>query len=174
MATTSANSPPMATTSAKARPSATPSSPPGFPPQPQYRYPEIRKKKRPEISVSLIGIPNYPNPTILDANLYALSRTFNDADLEPTSNDQLRALLAMDPNGHLEAKPDATTFTTSHGLIYEFGHGRNRCVPDKCMLRTQEMMAHNCGYHRQFYRPYNFQICGSSCSGSLCNCLLYY
>ena len=122
----------------------------------------------------MIGIPNYPNPTILDANLYALSHTFNDADLQPTSNDQLRTLLAMDPSGKLDARPDATTFTTSQGLVYEFGHGRNRCVPDMCMLKTQDMMAHNCGYHRQFYRPYDFQICGSSCSGSLCNCLLYY
>ena len=173
MATTSANPPPMATPSARARPSATPSSPPGFPPQPHYRYPGIFKPKPPDIKVSLTTVPD-PNPTILTANIYALSTAFNNADLYPTTNQELHALVELDPDGRVVPGDNATTYRTSQGLVYEFGHGRNRCVPDKCMLRTQEMMPHNCGFHRQFYRPYDFQICGSSCSGSLCNCLNYY
>ena len=166
---------PSATPPPIARPSATQSSPPGFPQRPQYRYPDIFKKdKRPEISVSLISTP-YPNPTILAANHFALSQAFNDADLQPTPNQEVRALLAVDPGGRVAAGAgNVNVFKTSGGLVYEFGHGRHRCVPDKCMLKTQDQMANNCGYHRQFYRPYDFQICGSSCSGSLCSCLNFY
>ena len=187
MASPSAKSPQMATPSARARTSAsppartsaTPSSPPGFPPQPQYLprphpHAGIFKPKRPEISVSLTTIP-YKNPTILDANIYALSQAFSDADLLPTSNQEVRALLEADPGGRVEPGVDnVTRFRTSGGLVYEFGHGRNRCVPDKCMLVTQDQMPHNCGYHRQWYRPYNFLICGPSCPGSFCRCLENY
>ena len=182
-ASPSAKSPSMATPSARrsasppARTSATPSSPPGFPPQPQYHphpHAGIFKPKRPEISVSLTTIP-YRNPTILDANLYALSNAFNDADLLPTTNQEVHALLEADPGGRVEpGVNNVTRFRTSGGLVYEFGHGRNRCVPDKCMLVTQDQMPHNCGYHRQWYRPYNFQICGPRCPGSFCGCMENY
>ena len=177
--------PPPARPSAQTRPpqgrtSPTPSSPPGFPIKPQYqsahlRYPGLFKtNKRPEISVSLVSLPD-PNPSILDANIYALRKAFNDADVQLTTNQQLRALLKIDPEGRVEPGiNNATTFKTSQGLVYEFGHGRSRCVPDQCMLRTQDEMPNNCGFHNQFYRPYNFQICGSSCAGSLCKCLQYY
>ena len=171
---------PQARTSATTPPPPSPPSPPGFPIQPQYRqlynrHPELFKiKKRPEIKVSLVSLPD-PNPNILTANHYALGKAFNDADLQPTSNDELRALLTVDPNGKVvPGNKNATTFKTSHGFVYEFGHGRNRCVPDQCMLRTQEEMPNNCGYHNQFYRPHNFQICGPSCSGALCSCLQFY
>ena len=124
--------------------------------------------------MSLATIPD-PKPTILSANIYAISHAFNDADLQPTTNQEVRALLHADPGGRVATGADKVTrFTTSSGLVYEFGHGRNRCVPDRCMLVTQDMMPNNCGYHRQFYRPYNFLICGPSCSGSLCGCLDYY
>ena len=176
--------PPQARTSAfpsSARPSAPssprPISPPGFPPQPQFKHPHagIFKPKRPEISVSLTTIPYQPNPTILDANLYALSQAFNDADLLPTSNQEVRALLDADPGGRVEPGADnVTRFRTSGGLTYDFRHGRNRCVPDLCMLVTQDQMPHNCGYHRQWYRPYNFTVCGPSCPGSFCKCLEFY
>ena len=173
---------PQARTSAppsSARPPApsVPTSPPGFPPQPQYKHPQagIFKPKRPEISVSLTTIPHLPNPTILDANLYALSNAFHDADLLPTSNHEVRALLEADPGGRVEPGADnVTRFRTSAGLLYDFRHGRNRCVPDLCMLVTQDQMPHNCGYHRQWYRPHNFTICGPSCPGSFCKCLEFY
>ena len=171
--------PPPARPSARAPPpgrtSPSSPSPPGFPLQPQHRYQDLLKpNRRPEIKVSLVSLPD-PNPSILDANLYAIGNTFNNADLQPTTNDELRALLQIDPNGRVEpGMNNATTFKTSQGLVYEFGHGRNRCLPDQCMLRTQDQMPNNCGYHNQFYRPYNFIICGSSCSGSLCSCLQYY
>ena len=157
-------------------PSPRPTSPPGFHPQPQYAHPHagIFKPKRPEISVSLTTIP-YRNPTILDANLYALSQTFNDADLLPTSNQEVRSLLEADPGGRVEPGADnVTRFRTSGGLMYDFRHGRNRCVPDMCMLVTQDKMPHNCGYHRQWYRPHNFQICGPRCPGSFCSCMEFY
>ena len=160
--------------------SPSPPSPPGFPVQPQYwhlyhRHPELFKiKKRPEIKVSLVSLPD-PNPSILTANHYALSTAFNDADIQPTSNQELRTLLEIDPKGKVEpGTKNATTFKTSHGFVYEFGHGRNRCMPDQCMLKTQEEMPNNCGFHNQFYRPYNFQVCGPSCSGALCSCLQFY
>ena len=191
-ATPSAKSSPMATPSARARPSApppsarpsasppparpsaSPSSPPGFPPKPSYNYPNIIKPKRPEISVSLTKIPD-PNPTILTANIFALSETFHDADLQPKVNQEVHVLLQADPGGRIAPSVNnVTSFKTSGGLVYEFGHGREKCVPDKCMLRTQDRMPHNCGYHNQWYRPYNFQICGPSCSGSFCSCLNFY
>ena len=107
--------------------------------------------------------------------IYALSQAFNDADLLPTSNQEVRALLEADPGGRVEPGADnVTRFRTSGGLLYDFRHGRNRCVPDMCMLVTQDKMPHNCGYHRQWYRPYNFQICGPRCPGSFCNCMEYY
>ena len=170
-------SPPPARPSAPLAPpgrtSPTPPSPPGFPIN--YRYPEMFKpKKRPEISVSLFSLP-VPNANILTANHYALSNTFNDADLQPTSNQELRALLEIDPKGKVEAgTKSATMFKTSQGFVYEFGHGHNRCNPDQCMVKTQDEMANNCGYHDQFYKPYNFQVCGPSCSGALCHCLQFY
>ena len=176
-ATPSANARPLASSPA-ARPSATPSSPPGFPPKPQFHphhpHAGIFKPKRPKISVSLTTIP-YRNPSILDANLYALSQAFYDADLLPTPNQEVRALLEADPGGRVEPGADnVTKFRTSGGLVYQFVHGRNRCVPDKCMLVTQDQMPHNCGYHRQWYRPYNFLICGPSCPGSFCSCMENY
>ena len=154
--------------------SPSPPSPPGFPVQPQYRQALFKTQKRPELSVSLVSLPD-PNPSILTANHYALSNAFNDADLQPTSNQELRSLLEINPQGRVEpGSKNATIFKTSQGFVYEFGHGRNRCVPDKCMLKTQEEMANNCGFHNQFYRPYNFQVCGPSCSGALCPCLQFY
>ena len=171
----SSKSSPKATPSASARPSATPSSPPGFPPQPQYQYPNIFKPKRPEISVSLVNVPNHPNASVLTANIYALSNTFHDADLQHSSNQEVRVLLQADPGGRVEPGADnVTKFRTSGGLVYDFRHGRNRCAPDLCMLVTQDEMPHNCGYHRQWYRPYNFTICGPSCPGSFCRCLEFY
>ena len=99
---------------------SSPSSLLGFPPQPQYRYPGITKHRKPEITVSLTTIPD-PNPSILTANIYALTNTFHDANLQPTSNQEVRVLLHADPGGRVEPGMDnVTRFRTSGGLMYEF------------------------------------------------------
>ena len=79
-------------TSPSARLLTTPRSPPGFPKQPQYNYPNIRNPKvRPEISISLTTIPD-PNPSILTANIYALSEAFHDTKLQLTPKQEIYAL----------------------------------------------------------------------------------
>ena len=79
-------------TSPSARLLTTPHSPPGFPKQPQYNYPNIRNPKVwPEISISLTTIPD-PNPSILTANIYALSEAFHDTKLQLTPKQEIYAL----------------------------------------------------------------------------------
>ena len=76
-------------TSSAARPSACPSSPPGFPYRPQFCN-AIAKQKRPEINVSIGNVYSY-----------SYSNVFADADLQPTSNAEVCALLQTDPGGKL-------------------------------------------------------------------------
>ena len=66
-------------TSPSARLLTTPRSPPGFPKQPQYNYPNIRNLKD-------------PNPSIVTANIYALSEAFHDTKLQLTPKQEIYAL----------------------------------------------------------------------------------
>ena len=50
--------------------------------------------------MSLTTVPD-PNPSILTANIFALTNAFNDADIQPTSNHEIRALLEVDPGGRV-------------------------------------------------------------------------
>ena len=68
------------------------SSPPGFPEQPQH----LKIVKRPEIKVSMTP---FPQARARSSNLHALTETFHNADLMPTSNMELRALHEADPSG---------------------------------------------------------------------------
>ena len=81
-------------TSSAARPSAC-SSPPGFHPQPQFCN-AIVKQKRPEINVTVGNVYSEPFRPLI-ANTETYSNVFNDADLQPTSNAEIHALLAADP-----------------------------------------------------------------------------
>ena len=155
-----------------------PSSPPGFPVQPQYRDTVPRssqpRSRPPEIYVSMTTITN---PTARSCNLHSLEETFHNADIMPDLNKELRALHEADPHGRVSMTDDQVmTFTTTGGLRYEVGHGRNRCHPDRCQDRAQDMatVPHNCAWHRQWLIPYGFTSCGPNCRAAFCVCVNQY
>ena len=155
-----------------------PSSPPGFPVQPQYRNtvtkPQQLPSRPPEIQVSMTTIAN---PTARSCNLHSLEETFFNADIMPDVNKELRALHEADPDGRVTVSEDQVmTFMTTGGLRYEFGHGRNRCRPEKCKDRSQNMatVPHNCAWHKQWLIPYGFIICGPHCRAAFCGCVNQY
>ena len=155
-----------------------PSSPPGFPVQPQYQdtvpRPSQPPSRPPEINVSMTTIAN---PTARSCNLYSLEETFHNADIMTDLNRELRALHEADPDGRVHVTEDQVmTFTTTGGLRYEIGHGRNRCHPDRCQDRAQDMatVPHNCAWHRQWLIPYGFTSCGPNCRAAFCVCVNQY
>ena len=155
-------------------PTPTPKSPPGFPVKPQYRdsVPVQSRNNRPQIHVSMTTVRN---PTPLSLNLHALEEAFCNADLMPDMNKELRALHEADPHGLVNMSDDQVmTFTTTAGLLYEFGHGRNRCHPDRCLGRTPDAIPSNCGYNGQWLSPNNFRSCGHNCRGAFCRCINDY
>ena len=93
----------------------------------------------------------------------------------PTSNMELRALHEADPSGKVQlGNGGALSFITMGGLTYVRGHGRNnRCSP-YCQDVPPDLIPHNCGYHRQWLIPFNFQPCGDSCEGAFCVCIDEY
>ena len=158
---------------------ASPTSPPGFPAQPQYRDSAPSQQSHhwppapPQIHVCMTSVSN---PTPLSLNLHSLEETFANADIMRGVNREIRALHEADPEGKINMSEDQNqmTFITTGGLRYEFGHGRNRCHPAMCKERTKETIPNNCGYHGQWLFPNTFQVCGPACRGALCACLNYY
>ena len=62
------------------------------------------------------------------SNSEMFSNVFADADLQPTSNAEIRVLLQTDPSGKLiKGNSGQTQFQMSSGYIYEMGHGRQKC-----------------------------------------------
>ena len=162
-------------------PAPAPSSPPGFPTEPQFgdsvpkKAPSSwMKQKKPRISVSMLT--TLADSTIRGRNLHHLEETFCNADIMPDTNKELRALHEADPNGRVTVDDSRImTFTTSSGLRYEQGHGRNRCHPTKCQDRTQDEIPNNCGYMiGQWLIPCGFKPCGPNCSAAFCQCINYY
>ena len=172
-----ASTPPRARSPSPPLAPPTPKSPPGFPTQPQHRDSMPRLKKinvRPKINISMLNVVN--EDTIRGRNLHYLEETFFNADIMPDSNKELRALHEADSNGRVTVDENRMmTFTTSSGLRYEQGHGRNRCHPTKCQDRTQDEIPNNCGYMiGQWLIPYGFKPCGPSCRAGFCTCINYY
>ena len=117
-----------------------------------------------------------PDDTIRGRNLYHLEETFCNADIMPDTNKELRALHEADPDGRVTVDEDRRmTFTTTTGLRYELGHGRNRCRPEMCQDRTLDQVPNNCGYLvGQWLIPYGFKPCGPDCSAAYCHCVNFY
>ena len=165
-------------TSSAARPSACLSSPPGFPLQPQFCN-AIAKQKRPEINVTIGNVYSEPFRPLI-ANTETFSNVFADADLQPTSNAEIRVLLQTDPSGKLiKGNSGQTQFQMSSGYIYKMGHGRQKCGYSRCVTRPGHWSSitdvpHNCCWHRQWLRPPNFKPCDPGCYGGLCQCLDSY
>ena len=93
----------------------------------------------------------------------------------PDPNKELRALHEADPQGRVTFDNDRImTYTTTGGLRYVSGHGRNCCHPAKCQDRTQ-VVPNNCGYMQgQWLIPYGFTICEENCKGAFCFCVNDY
>ena len=94
----------------------------------------------------------------------------------PDTNKELRALHEADPQGRVTFDENKKmTFTTTSGLRYEMGHGRNSCRPAMCMDRTRDEIPNNCGYmHGQWLIPYGFKPCGPNCRAAYCVCINDY
>ena len=164
--------------SSAARPPACPSSPPGFHPTPQFQSTLVRRKC-PEINVTIGNVYSQPfRPLIANSETY--SDVFKDADLQPTSNAEIRALLAVDPNGKLhKGNNGQSQLMMSSGYTYEMGHGRDKCGYSRCVTKPGHWSSikdvpHNCCWHRQWLRPPNFKPCDPGCYGGLCQCLDTY
>ena len=114
--------------------------------------------------------------TIRGRNLHHLEETFCNADIMPDTNKELRALHEADPNGRVTVDDSRImTFTTSSGLRYEQGHGRNRCHPTKCQDKAEDEIPNNCGFMiGQWLIPYGFKPCGPNCRAGFCTCINYY
>ena len=153
----------------------TPKSPPGFPTQPQHSGAVLKAHTRPpRINVSLLT--QLADSSIRGHNLHSLEEAFCNADIMPDTNKELRALHEADPNGRVTVDENRImTFTTSTGLRYEMGHGRNRCHPAMCQDRTPDQVPNNCGYLvGQWLIPYGFKPCGPDCSAAYCHCVNFY
>ena len=162
-------------------PAPAPSSPPGFPTEPQFgdsvpkKAPSSwKKQKKPLISVSMLT--TLADSTIRGRNLHHLEETFCNADIMPDTNKELRALHEADPNGRVTVDDSRImTFTTSSGLRYEQGHGRNSCHPTKCQDKAEDEIPNNCGFMiGQWLIPYGFKPCGPDCRAGFCTCINYY
>ena len=131
-------------------------------------------KKKAQINVSMLT--TLADSTIRGRNLNSLEDTFCNADIMPDTNKELRALHEADPNGRVTVDEDKImTFTTTDGLRYEMGHGRNCCHPAMCQDRTPDQVPNNCGYlHGQWLIPYGFKPCGPNCRAGFCDCINYY
>ena len=175
-----AATPPKARSPSPPKAPPTPKSPPGFPAQPQHLGSVPRKAqtppyvtRKPRISVSMLTA--LPDDTIRGRNLHHLEAAFCNADIMLDTNRELRALHEADPQGRVTVDENRImTFTTTGGLKYELGHGRNRCHPAMCQDRT-ENIPNNCGYLvGQWLIPYGFQPCGPTCRAAYCPCINDY
>ena len=170
-----ASTPPRARSPSPPPAPPTPKSPPGFPTQPQHSGAVLKAHTRPpRINVSLLT--QLADSSIRGHNLHSLEEAFCNADIMPDTNKELRALHEADPNGRVTVDENRImTFTTSTGLRYEMGHGRNRCHPAMCQDRTPDQVPNNCGYlHGQWLIPYGFKPCGPNCRAGFCDCITYY
>ena len=160
-------------------PRSTPRSPPGFPARPQHAAsPDVSiPQPRPTIpvfSVSADGCELSPRT----ANCRALTAAFKDADLKPNIKLETSALKKADPDGDLVDDNDGNkTYNFTNRVVYQYGHGREKCTRTKCYSLLQIALAkfpNNCGFNKQWLFPEKFSPCGEYCSGGFCSCLRRY
>ena len=152
--------------------------PPGFPPRPQYAASPgysipLPRPTIPVSSVSSDGRELSPRT----ANCRALTAAFKDADLKPNIKLETSALKKADPNGDLVEDDDGKkTYTFTNRVVYQYGHGREKCTRTKCYGLLQIALAkfpNNCGFNKQWL-PEKFEPCGEYCSGGFFLCLRRY
>ena len=160
-------------------PRSPPRSPPGFPPRPQYAANPGYSipQPRPTISVSSVSADGCElSPRT--ANVRALTLAFKDADLKPNIKLETSALKKADPDGDLVEDDDGKKkYTFTNRVVYQYGHGREKCTRTKCYSLLQIALAkfpNNCGFNKQWRLPEKFSPCGDNCSGGFCSCLKRY
>ena len=156
-----------------------PRSPPGFPPRPQYAaspgdsIPDPRSEI-PVLRVSSTGRAMSPRT----ANVCALSTAFRDADLMTEFNKEMYLLGEADSDGDLVEEDDGNVHCNfTNGLVYQFGHGRDKCTRSNCSDKNKydvKAKPSNCGYNQQWWFPAAFSPCGDDCRGAFCRCLQNY
>ena len=156
-----------------------PRSPPGFPPRPQYAaspgdsIPDSRSEI-PVLRVSSTGRAMSPRT----ANVCALSTAFRDADVMTDFNKELYLIGEADSDGELVEEDDGNVLCNfTNGLVYQFGHGRDKCTRINCSDRNENDVKEkpsNCGYNQQWWLPAAFTPCGEECRGAFCRCLQEY
>ena len=159
--------------------SRSPRSPPGFPPRPQYAasqgdsIPDPRSEI-PVLRVSSTGRAMSPRT----ANVCALSTAFRDADVMTDFNKELYLIGEADSDGELVEEDDGNVLCNfTNGLVYQFGHGRDKCKRINCSDRNENDVKEkpsNCGYNQQWWLPDAFTPCGEECRGAFCRCLQEY
>ena len=160
-------------------PRSPPRSPPGFPPRPQYAASPGYSipQPRPTIPVSSVSSDGRElSPRT--ANVRALTLAFKDADIKPDLDKETFALEDADSDGDLADDADGNIVCyLSNGLLYQYGHGRDKCTRLKCANRNQykeKEVPSNCGYNQHWRLPPNFSTCGDLCQGGFCRCLHQY
>ena len=160
-------------------PRSPPRSPPGFPPRPQYAASPGYSipQPRPTIPVSSVSSDGRElSPRT--ANVRALTAAFKDADLKPNIKLETSALKKADPDGDLvEDNNGKKNYNFTNRVVYQYGHGREKCTRTKCYSLLQIALAkfpNNCGFNKQWRLPEKFSPCGDYCSGGFCSCLKRY
>ena len=112
------------------------------------------------------------------ANVCALSTAFRDADLQTDFNKETYVLGEADSDGDLVEEDDGNMLCNfTNGLVYQYGHGREKCTRIKCSDRSKydvKEKPSNCGYNDQWWFPAAFIPCGDECRGAFCRCLQQY
>ena len=112
------------------------------------------------------------------ANVCALSTAFRDADVMTDFNKELYLIGEADSDGELVEEDDGNVLCNfTNGLVYQFGHGRDKCTRINCSDRNENDVKEkpsNCGYNQQWWLPAAFTPCGEECRGAFCRCLQEY
>ena len=156
-----------------------PRSPPGFPPRPQFAASPGDSSPDPRPSIPVFSVSSDGRElSPRTSNVRALTVAFKDADLKKTLDEETFALEDADSDGDLCDDADGNIVCyLSNGLLYQYGHGRDKCTRLKCANRDQYVekeMPSNCGYNQHWRLPPNFAPCGDRCQGGFCRCLHNY
>ena len=160
-------------------PGSSPRSPPGFPPRPQYSASPGDSIPGPQSSIPVLRVSSDGRAmSPRTANVRALSAAFRDADLQTDFNKETYLLEEADSDGDLVEEDDGNMLCNfTNGLVYQYGHGREKCSRNKCFDWNEydvKKKPNNCGYHEQWRFPDNFAPCGDNCQGAFCRCLPKY
>ena len=160
-------------------PRSPPRSPPGFPARPQHAASSVDSIPQPRPSISVFSVSSDGRElSPRTANCRALTAAFKDADLKPNIKMETFALKKADPDGDLVDDDNGNkNYKLTNRLVYQFGHGREKCSRTKCyglLQRALNNFPNNCGFNKQWLLPEKFEPCGDYCSGGFCLCLNRY